>query len=91
MSRFRSLLDKLEDNDYLESLSIRRKGELQICKEFMTEEELDSYSSIAVAYNRIARRRFIRERYGEDYLDKVDSGAIHVFVRYNDEELIAPT
>ena len=45
----KSLLEKLRDPKYLESLSERRRRELQKCIEILGLEQLQYYSSIAVA------------------------------------------
>ena len=61
----RPLKEKLNDKEYLESLSDRRRRELLFCSKILTEEELSYYSSIAVAYN-VARRRYIEENIPEE-------------------------
>lgn len=86
MSKRRSLADKLEDNQYLEKLSDRRIGQLMVCKKVMTQEELDHYNSIDVAYSRIARERYIKQKYGDEFYQQVADGAIPFFLRYSDEE-----
>ena len=70
----------------LGKLSNRTFGELMVCKEVMTEDELDSYNSIQTAYNRIARERYIKRKYGNEFYEKVADGAIPFFLRYNEEE-----
>lgn len=74
-----SIKDKLEDDDYINSLSDRRRGEIKICKEMLSDEELEHFCSITVAY-RIARKRYIIEKYGKDALETT------IFVRYNSED-----
>lgn len=54
----RTLLDKWNDPMYLEELSERRRRELEFAKQILNAEELQSYSSIDIAY-REARRKFI--------------------------------
>jgi len=53
-----SLAEKLKSEDYMDNLSNRRLRELLICKEVLTEEELDNESSIQIGYRK-ARNRFI--------------------------------
>ena len=77
VSIFDSLKTKLEDTDYLESLSNKRRGEIEICKEMLTEEELENISSIATGY-RIARKRYLYEHYEKDGID-----TSNVNIRYN--------
>jgi hypothetical protein len=67
ISRFTTLKTKLQDEEYIESLCYRRKNELKICQEILTEEELNYHSSIAVAYN-IARKRYIQSNFDEDFI-----------------------
>jgi len=68
--KFRSLFDKLKDQDYIEGLSDRRRREIMICKELLTEEELRYYSSIDVAYH-VARERYIKKNYDMELLKKI--------------------
>ena len=75
ISRYVSIKDKLEDKGYIGSLSDKMKGELKICIEMLTDEELSYYSSISTAY------KVARERYIEKYFDEEDRP--NVFVRYN--------
>ena len=80
MSRYVSLKDKMENEDYVNALCYRSKGELKICKEMLTEEELRHYSSITTAY-KVARIRYL-EKYHPEY-DIKDRPS--VFVRYDME------
>jgi len=61
----KSLLEKLQDPKYLESLSERRRRELQKCIEILGLEQLQYFSSIAVAYKK-AREKWIEEHIPED-------------------------
>jgi len=69
----RPLIEKLRDQEYLDSLSERRRKEILFCSQLLSTQELSHLSSIAVAYN-IARRKYIeeniREEEREDYLVK---------------------
>lgn len=56
-----SLLSKLKDREYFCNLSERRRKELLFASKYLTEEELQTLSSIDVAYN-IARQRYIEKR-----------------------------
>jgi len=77
ISIFSTLKEKLEDTEYIDSLSYRKKAELAVCKEMLSDEELEQYCSISSAY-KVARKRYIIEHYGPDALDTA------IFVRYND-------
>lgn len=61
--RYASLLEKASSKEYLRSLSRRRRLELAVCLEYLTEEELSKFSSIDTGY-RIARRRYIEHHGG---------------------------
>jgi len=54
----KSLADKLQDNNYLDSLSGRRLREILFCEKMLNEEELEQESSIQVGYKK-AREKFI--------------------------------
>lgn len=56
--KYLSLAEKLKSEEYMDNLSNRRLRELLICEKILTEEELESESSIQVAYSK-ARMRFI--------------------------------
>jgi hypothetical protein len=58
--RFQSLWSKIHNPEYIEQLSERRRKELEFCKEVLSEEELKSSSSIAVAYYK-ARQKLAEE------------------------------
>lgn len=68
-NRNSSLWNKIHDESYLESLSGRRRKELEFCKKILSEDELKSYSSIDVAYYK-ARERFLEE-YVKEYDPKL--------------------
>ena len=61
-----SLKEKLMCEEYVNSLSERRYKELMFVRDIMSDEELEQYSSIAVAYYH-AKHRFI-----EDILPRID-------------------
>ena len=77
LSIFSTLKEKLNDEEFLSSLSHKMRGQIEICKEMLTEDELEQYCSITTAY-KIARKRYIIEHYGKDALDTA------IFVRYSD-------
>jgi hypothetical protein len=54
-----SLLEKLKDKNYIESLSERSRSELIAAISVLEPEELSRISSISVAY-RIAREKWIK-------------------------------
>ena len=58
--RFARLKDKLEDEEYIDNLCDRRRKELLFCGDYLSEDELESYSSIDTAY-KIARVRYVKE------------------------------
>jgi hypothetical protein len=57
--RKKSLLEKIRDKEYLESLSERSRSELIAAISVLNPEELSKISSISVAY-RIAREKWIK-------------------------------
>ena len=61
-----SLATKLNNPEFVESLSERRRRELLVCQKLLSEEELEQESSIQVAYKK-ARKKFI-----EEYLDQIN-------------------
>ena len=66
--RFNTLTEKLNDEDYFNNLCERRQRELIFCSKLLNEDEMNTYSSISVAYN-VARHRFI-----EEYLPEINIG-----------------
>ena len=59
------LSKKIQNKEWLNSLSPRAKRRLEICLEILEPEELNEYSSIRTAY-KVARERYIRICMGED-------------------------
>ncbi len=55
-----NLKDRLEDSEWVDSLSERKRKELMLCSLLLSEEELESKSSIAAGY-RVARNRLLHE------------------------------
>lgn len=55
-----TLSEKLGNSNYLEALSDRRYRELMFCKEMLSDKELNTETSIQVAYHK-ARDKFIDE------------------------------
>jgi len=78
ITKFNTLKIKLEDEDYIESLSYKRKNELKVCGTLLTDEELNRYSSIEVAYP-IARQRYIQNNFDEEFRTKHS----RIYLRYN--------
>jgi len=77
----RPLKDKLQDEEYLSSLSERRRRELLVCGKLLTEEELEYFSSIDTAY-KIARSRYIRSRFDEEMASKIlERGHVPIFFK----------
>jgi len=68
LNRRSSLAAKLENDEYLDSLSERERKQLLVCRELLTDNELSDLSSIRVGY-KIARNRYIEEHYGRDMID----------------------
>jgi len=80
--RTASLLEKIKNKEYVESLCPKSKRELEICKLMLSEEELASYNSISVAYS-IARDRLI-EQYFPHLRDRYKRRKVPLFVNPND-------
>lgn len=74
-----SLRNKLDDIEYYDTLSERRQAQLKICELKLSEQELNSYSSIDVAY-RIAKKRYIEDTFDEAFINTHKT----IFVRYKD-------
>lgn len=72
----KSLLQKLRDPSFIERLSHKRRRELRIAMEVLSEHELDLFSSIPVAY------AHARERIIEDYISKVEP-ELYILLREN--------
>ena len=79
----RTLLEKLNDQEYFKSLSRRSQRELLFCKYLLTEKELQSISSIAVGY-KIARERYIEKYIPEDLREEYKKKGRPLFVSPND-------
>jgi len=74
-NKFSSLKDKLEDEEYIESLSNRRKKEILICNKILEENDLSFLSSIDVGYH-IAKEKYIKEKYGEENLEEMNNSPL---------------
>lgn len=59
-----SLADKLQSQEYINNLSDRRRREILVCKEILSNEELEHESSIEVGYKK-ARKKFIDKYLGQ--------------------------
>ena len=62
----RSLFNKLEDKEFVESLSEKTRRRLFFAQMLLSDDELRENSSIQVAYD------LAKDRYLEDYLKKYD-------------------
>jgi hypothetical protein len=78
-----SLKEKLDDKDFVDALSDILKGKLEICREMLTDKELQYYSSISTAY-KIARKRYIETNFDEEFIEERKSINGRIFVRYSD-------
>jgi len=83
----RPLIDKLSDEDFLESLNIKSKKQILFCRDYLTEEELNKINSISTGYY-IARERYIenvlRELNPDMYKRIKDGETIPIFNIFSD-------
>ncbi len=81
--KFSCLKDKLEDEEYLESLCYRSKNEIKVVEEYLSNDELNHYSSITVAY-KLAKKRYMEENFDPEFLEERIHKKGIIAVRYKD-------
>jgi len=65
----KSLYEKMQDEEYLNTLCERRRRELELARKILGEEELRNSSSISTAYRK-AREKWIIENMPPDEQEK---------------------